>query len=256
LNFWMTNAFKFLIDTNIVIGLEDHHAVDVRLTELARKCSAFGVRLFVDAAVVDDVRRDANLSRQAITLSKLERFERLEGIHCPPDLQLACRYGSIRSDNDRNDCRLLFCLEQGGTDFLITLDIALLKRARRCGLSHRVMSVEDALTWLRQTFEPTTVDLPHIAEQEAYALDRANPIFDGLREDYPGFDRWLEKCARTHRKCWVVTIRGEVAGLIIRKDETREESHITRSGNKILKLCTFIMSPKYRGEKFGEHLLK
>jgi hypothetical protein len=47
----MTNAFKFLIDTNVVIGLEDNSPVDARLTELARKCSTCGVRLFVDSAV-------------------------------------------------------------------------------------------------------------------------------------------------------------------------------------------------------------
>ena len=52
------SAFKFLIDTNIVIGLEDNRPVDAGLTELSRRCSANGVRLFVDAAVDDDIQRD------------------------------------------------------------------------------------------------------------------------------------------------------------------------------------------------------
>ncbi|CCI53417.1 hypothetical protein BN13_390034 [Nostocoides jenkinsii Ben 74] len=30
----------------------------------------------------------------------------------------------------------------------------------------------------------------------AYALNRQDPIFDGLRADYPGFDEWLAKVAR------------------------------------------------------------
>jgi ribosomal protein S18 acetylase RimI-like enzyme len=252
----MTNAFKFLIDTNVVIGLEDNSPVDARLTELARKCSTYGVRLFVDSAVDDDIRRDRDSARRDVTLSKLERFERLTGVPYPDDAQLARKYGAINSDNDRSDARLLFCLEQGAADFLITQDIGLIKRAARCLLSDRVMTVEDALVWLRQTFEPTAVELPYVEEQEAYALDRANPIFDGLREDYPGFDGWLAKCALEHRKCWVVIVGGEMAGIVIRKDETRQQAGIQSPGNKILKLCTFKMAPQYRGEKFGEHLLK
>ena len=63
----MTNAYKFLIDTNIVIGLEDNRPVDAGLTELTRRCSTNGVRLFVDGAVDDDIRRDTDLARRAVT---------------------------------------------------------------------------------------------------------------------------------------------------------------------------------------------
>jgi ribosomal protein S18 acetylase RimI-like enzyme len=252
----MTDAFKFLIDTNVVIGLEDNTLVDARLAELARKCSSYGVRLFIDSAVDDDIWRDRDSTRRDVTLSKLERFERLTGVPYPNDAQLARKYGAINTDNDRSDVRLLFCLEQGAADFLITRDIRLIKRATRCLLSDRVMTVEDAVVWLRQTFEPTAVELPYVVEQEAYAIDRTNPIFDGLRADYPGFDEWLERCALEHRKCWVVIVGGEMAGIIIRKDESRHDAGIQSPGDKILKLCTFKMAPQYRGDKFGEHLLK
>ena len=87
------SAFKFLIDTNIVIGLEDNRPVEAGLTDLTRRCSANGVRLFVDAAVDDDIQRDADLARRAVTLSKLDKFERLKGIAYPNDAELARRYG-------------------------------------------------------------------------------------------------------------------------------------------------------------------
>jgi hypothetical protein len=74
------SALKFLIDTNIVIGLEDNRPVEAGLADLTRRCSANGVRLFIDAAVDDDIRRDTDLVRRAVTLSKLEKFERLKGI--------------------------------------------------------------------------------------------------------------------------------------------------------------------------------
>jgi len=252
------SVFKFLIDTNIVIGLEDNRPVDVGLTELVRRCSANAIRLFVDAAVDDDIRRDTDLARRAITLSKLDKFERLKGIVYPDDAELARRYGPINSVNDRSDSRLLFCLERKAADFLLTQDTGLQRRARRIGIADRVLSVEDALVWLRQTFEPTTVELPYVVEREAYAVDKRDALFDGLRIDYEGFDVWFdEKCAKEHRKCWVVEVAGTLAGIVIRKEETRAEAKAVKSpGLRILKLCTFIMGAKYRGEKFGEQLLK
>jgi rRNA-processing protein FCF1 len=141
------------------------------------------VRLFVDAAVDEDIQRDADLARRAVTLSKLEKFERLKGIVYPDDAELARRYGPINSVNDRSDCRLLFCLERRAADFLITRDIGLRRRARRVGLGDGVLSVEDAVVWLRQTFEPAAVELPYVVEREAYAVDKSDPLFDGLRAE-------------------------------------------------------------------------
>ena len=251
------SAFKFLIDTNIVIGLEDNRPVDAELTELTRRCSAAGVRLFVDAAVDDDIQRDRDLARRVVTQSKLDKFERLRGIRYPNDAELARSFGSINSANDRSDCRLLFCLERKAADFLVTRDTRLQKRARRYGLGNEVLSLEEAILWLRQTFEPATVELPHVFEREAYAIDLRDPLFDSLRADYSGFDAWFaEKCARQHRKCWVVEVGGALAGIVIRKDEKRAEATIRSPGNKILKLCTFKMGEAFRGEKFGEQLLK
>ena len=100
------SEFKFLIDTNIVIGLEDNCLVDAGLTELTRRCSANGVRLFVDSAVDDDIKRDSDLARRMVTESKLAKFERLRGIKYPNDAELAPRFGTISSPNDRSDTRL------------------------------------------------------------------------------------------------------------------------------------------------------
>jgi hypothetical protein len=164
----------------------------------------------------------------------------------PDDADLARRYGPINSVNDRSDCGLLFCLERKAADFLITSDVGLRRRARRVRLGDRVLSVGDALVWLRQTFEPAAVEVPYVVEYEAYAVDKSDPLFDGLRADYPGFDNWYdEKCAREHGKCWVVDVCGALAGVVIRKEETRSDARVIKSaGERILKLCTFIMGSR------------
>jgi GNAT superfamily N-acetyltransferase len=78
----------------------------------------------------------------------------------------------------------------------------------------------------------------------------------GLRGDYDGFDAWFEKCKHDHRDCWVLELEGEVAGLIIRKDEEHETAKTRHAGPKILKVCTFKVREEFQGEKFGELLLK
>src|SRR6266480_3895285 len=99
------SSFKFLIDTNIVIGLEDAQPVQASLAELVRLSSEHSVGLFVDGANYDDVERDKDATRRAVTLSKLAKFQRLRGVPIPDDARLVARFGTINSENDRSDVR-------------------------------------------------------------------------------------------------------------------------------------------------------
>jgi len=249
---WVMSEFKLLIDTNVVIGLEDWRPVDKSFAELVRLSNEYGVGLFVDPASYDDVYRDKDLNRQEVTLSKLAKFQKLREIPLPKGAEL----GPINNDNDRCDVRLLAAIQAKATDFLVTQDVGLHRRAARADLGARVLTVEDAVQWLRQTFRAQKVDLPYVIERIAYEIDRTCPMFDGLRADYPGFDDWFDKCARDHRICWTLEVGDQLAGLIIRKDEKRTEADIRSPGNKILKICTFKVRDEYLGEKFGELLLK
>jgi ribosomal protein S18 acetylase RimI-like enzyme len=117
--------------------------------------------------------------------------------------------------------------------------------------------VADAVAWLRASFEPQEVLLPLIEEMPAHGIATDDDIFDSLREGYPEFDQWWqEKCIPNHRACWVATIDGELAGIVVRKEETHAEAQTKYPGTKILKICTFKVKPKFRGEKLGELLLK
>jgi predicted nucleic acid-binding protein len=54
--------FKILVDTNVVIGLEDPQPVQVSLAELVRLSSEHTVGLFVEGANYDDVARDKDVA--------------------------------------------------------------------------------------------------------------------------------------------------------------------------------------------------
>jgi hypothetical protein len=91
----------------------------------------------------------------------------------------------------------------------------------------------------------------------AHSIPPTDDIFDSLRDGYPDFDKWWrEKCVGEHRPCWAATIGGDLAGLVVRKEETHADAKTQHSGPKILKVCTFKVKPQFRGEKLGELLLK
>jgi ribosomal protein S18 acetylase RimI-like enzyme len=251
----MPPSRSILIDTNIVIHLEDDKPIKAEFAEMMRRCQEQGVTLCVHEASEEDVLRDKDASRREITMSKLAKFERIGGVATPPIAALERQFGAITDDHDKVDVLLLNALARNAADFLVTEDLGIHKRARLCGLQDRVFRIQEALDWLVRTFEPEPVQLPYIVEKKCYQIDTNDSIFDTLRDGYPEFDEWFAKWAR--RTCWCLEIGDEIAGIVIRKDaEPRAETDATLPGEKILKISTFKVKEEFRGEKFGEHLLK
>jgi ribosomal protein S18 acetylase RimI-like enzyme len=250
---------KLLIDTNVFIGLEDERKVAPEFATLQQLCAQHGVRIFIHERAADDIRRDRDAKRRAISLSKIRKFEQLKRVSEPPKADLEAKFGAMPKPNDEVDVALLHALDINAVDFLVTQDLGIHTRARRASLAlgNRVLTVSDAVAWLRATFESLQVRLPLVEELEAHSVPRTDEIFESLCEGYPGFDEWWRtKCVADHRLCWVVWIDGEIAGLVVRKEETHAQAGTRHLGPKILKVCTFKVKPKFRGEKLGELLLK
>jgi len=250
---------KLLIDTNVFIGLEDQKEVAPELASMVQLCNQHGVHIFIHETAVEDVNRDKDLQRRKVSLSKLSKFEQLRGIPRPPDADLVARFGPMPKANDKVDVSLLHALDIGAVDFVVTQDNGIHTRAKRGtpSLADRVLFIADSVVWLRATFEPTKIELPFVEEIPAHAISLTDDIFVSLRKGYSGFDKWWrDKCIAQHRPCWVATINDELAGIVVRKAETASEATTRYSGNKILKICTFKVKPKFRGEKLGELLLK
>ena len=250
---------KLLIDTNVFIGLEDPKEVAPELASMVQLCNQHGVHLFIHEAAVEDITRDRDIRRRKVSLSKINKFESLKGIPKPPEADLVARFGPMPKPNDNVDVALLHALDIGAVDFVVTQDQGIHTRAKRSTptIEDRVLFITDAVAWLRATFEPTKFELPFIEELPAHAIPIDDDLFDSLRKGYPGFNTWWrEKCVGEHRPCWVVTFNGELAGIIVRKEERQADAGPPITGTKILKVCTFKVKPKFRGEKLGELLLK
>ena len=261
------NALKILIDTNILIGLEDNREIDSAFSSLHQKCHENGVQIFVHEASKRDIQKDKDIQRRSVILSKIAKFPEISGIQEPGRDFLESKYGAISKSNDHIDVLLLYTLHDiGAVDFLVTQDRGLHKRAIQAGISDRVFNVEDALVWLRNKYDRTPVVLPFIEEKRCHQINRTDSIFSSLQTDYAGFDKWFsDTCVKGHRGCWTINFEGKIAGIAIRKDESSDDffrgipasrSLFQRAPDKILKICTLKIGEEYRGEKFGEQLLK
>lgn len=252
------NTQTYLIDTNVIIHLEDNRTVEPAFSAFISLAAKHKVDILVHEAARDDIARDKDASRRAISLSKLSKFQILSKVRGLTSSDLEREFGPLPRHNDIVDATLLHALRIGAADFLVTQDRGLHDRARRYSaeIGRRVLYVADAVQLLRTTFEPIETPVRFIEEVQAHCIPLTDTIFDSLREDYEGFDKWwTEKCVKQRRPCWIVD-DGGIAGLLVRKDETGADTDATQKANKILKICTLKVRPEKRGLKIGELLLK
>lgn len=250
---------SYLIDTNILIGLEDYHAVEAAYARFHALASAHKVDIYVHEAAKDDIARDKDVERRNISLSKIAKYRALKKQRGLTDSDLDTAYGPFKKPNDVVDATLLHALENGASDFLVTQDKGLHERAQKRSpdLARRVLFIGDATELLIQTYEPKEVPIRHVAEVEAHEINHQDRFFDSLRNGYPEFnDWWREKCVKQHRSCWVVYDDAHLAGLIVRKNESAGDTDAITPAEKVLKICTFKVAPESRGVKIGELLLK
>ncbi|HEY5305206.1 MAG TPA: GNAT family N-acetyltransferase [Pseudolabrys sp.] len=248
----------YLIDTNVIIGLEDNRAVQPAFAALLSVAAAHKVAIMVHEAARDDIQRDQDTKRRAISHSKLDKFQLLRKVRGLTKQELEENFGRLTRPNDIVDATLLDALSRNAADFLVTEDRGLHERARRVSpeLGRRVLFVADAVQLLRTTYEAIAAPVRYVEEIRANEIHLNDKIFDSLREDYPEFDIWWrDKCVPQHRECWAVFDDG-LAGLIVRKDETAADTDATNKLPKVLKICTFKVRPESRGVKLGELLLK
>ena len=253
---------NILLDTNIIIPLEDTSRIlDSSFAELRKLSAEQQHCLYIHPMQIDDIKRDKNIERQRIVLSRLEQYSQIEN---PPILtEKECsKLGLSQSnDNDRVDNNVLFALYRGAVHLLVTNDEGIHRKAQRIGIQDRVYRLEQLLLFLRRyTKDSVTFGYTGVKECHLYEIDKSQSFFDSLRQSYDGFDEWYQKSASEKRKCWYIedeSESGKVVAICIYKHE--QDIPLTDGGEpiygKILKLCTFKVDSNARGKKLGERLL-
>ena len=245
----------FLIDTNIIIQFEDTDSSNQIKPLFSKLHSLFvkhSLKHFYHPSSELDFESDQKEVRKVQNLSRLRKYPKLES---PPSLDkdsLEVHFGGISKSNDLIDCQILYALQRNCVTFLVSEDNGIRKRARNAGIEDRVLNCSEAINLIEKNFDKKIIEHPRILNEYCYNLSLDDDIFNSLREDYDGFDKWFrEKCCQTQRMSWVIKSENAIGGICIYNQEDYKD--LPSPG---LKLCTFKISSLMEGRKYGELLLK
>ncbi len=245
---------RFLLDTNILIPLEDSKAVlKPSLSRFIQLASSNGHALLYHPASEQDIQRDTDENRRSQTLARIKRYQRLEN---PPD----CPWNtSGTSANDVADNEILYALERNAVHALVTEDRLIHTKAKQRGIGNRVYYIQTAEEWLKRLHSEEPLALPNIKKINLYELEVEHEFFDTLRASYERFNTWFNRAAQNGRKAWMY---GEDPSKLealciyaVQNDERITDKGAILNG-KALKLCTLKVGEAVRGRKIGELFLK
>lgn len=254
----LTQRLRFLLDTNILIPLQDSMLVlTANLANFVRLANVGGHQLLYHPASIDDINRDTDVQRRSRTRQRLSMYTRLEETQPSPRNTLQTKPNDV-CDND-----ILYALECAAAHALVTEDKDIHVKARHLGLADRVYNIQTAEDWLRRLHEPTEVNLPNIEDVALHTLTHTlgSSLYDSLRMNYEGqkFDGWFLEKAREGRHAWISRNEaGSVDAICVYDVQTDQ---IINNENECLKglalkLCTFKVGEAIRGRKIGELFLK
>lgn len=247
---------RFLLDTNIIIPLEDSsHILETSLANFVRLAHENNHQLVYHSATEDDFSRDKNAVRRQQNLERLRQYTKLA-------TRPSCPWNSSGvSANDAADNEILYALHCDAVHALVTEDRGIHDKAKARGLLDRVYTIQTAEDWLRRLHQRADVQLPNIEDVDLYSLTPylEGEFFDSLRLGYLEFNEWFRRKSRDGVKAWVAWEHPGVLGAICIYDLQNNEI-ITSEGLMLsgvaLKLCTFKVGPVVRGKKIGELFLK
>lgn len=231
---------KLLIDTNIFIPLEPGSPEDLGentavAAKLAQMAMSGHCELWLHPAQRIDLGQDRSSARRLTREALFAKY---------PMLPVEAGTPPVDKTNDWVDEQLVVALEMHAVDILVTEDRDLIRRANPRVGTDRVFSLVDAVTLIGSFLDSAVRAPPAVEHLQAFALDANDPIWNSFREDYPGFDGWLQTCKREHRPAWVVRTddRQHLAGVVIANHEKGEPR-----GSKTLKICSFKVSEQFSG---------
>lgn len=248
---------NFLLDTNILIPLEDSQKVLVpSLSSFIRLSNENGHTLLYHAASEDDIREDKNLTRRNQTLQRLSQYKRL-------DARPVCPWNNEKTRiNDARDNEILYALSLHAAHALVTEDRGIHNKAKELGLVNRVYTIQTVSDLLSRLHSKTPIQLPRIKDIELWALTPYlnSDFFDSLREGYGNdqFNNWFKKKAAEGVRAWIPEGDLDKINAICiydRQDYEKITNNLVLEGTA-LKLATFKVGDAQRGRKIGELFLK
>ena len=202
--------------------------------ELSRLASGQGHQLCVHPATALDLGRDRDGLRAELREKLASKYVSLDS---PPQISshLENVVGSVEiGSHDWVDHALLAAVSADAVDYLVTEDQGIHAKARRLELENRVLTVNEAVSVLRDLYDTTPETPPLVRAVTCHELDSSDPIWESFRTEYEGFDSWLVGCKREGRRAWVIEAGSRYAGVsIVKADQDPAEYGLARRDRTI-----------------------
>jgi hypothetical protein len=248
---------RLLIDTNILIHLEDNKIVDDDFYKFYQLAVSNNCQVLYHPDCIKDISKDKDIIRKEILKSKLKKYTKLIN-KAKLDNNFSLNLGE-KKENDRIDNAQLFQVFKGYVEYFITNDNGIHKKARQIEISDKVLTSRKAFELLDKKFTliiPNHPALEHISVRKLED-DFESTFFESLRQDYGGqkFMQWIEKCSQRDRQCYRLKIDNNLSALLIYNIEDESEHKLVNIKVKALKICTLKVGNDALGLKLGELFL-
>lgn len=248
---------RALLDTNILIHREAPVVVEQNIGLLFNWLDRLGYEKCVHPVSFDEIQRHEDARVRASFRAKLASYHLLRvSALVDPDVQILGQTLD-RSENDKNDTKLVNELYIDRVDLLITEDRGLARKADQLGIGDKVFTIDAFL-------EKVTAENPELLQYDILSIKQTffgdvnvnDAFFDSFRVDYPRFNSWVN---RKSEEPAYTCLEGRqiVAFLYLKLEDEREPYHDivpTFRPKKRLKIGTFKVN--LNGYKLGERFLK
>ena len=248
---------RALLDTNILIHREAPVVVRTTIGQLFFWLDKLRYDKCVHPVSVGEIEEHGDERVRNAFRAKLQSYQVLKFTSA-----LAAPVQSVsdqldRTDNDRDDTKLLNELFVGRVDILITEDRKIHRKAALLNLVDRVFTID-------QFLEKVAAENPELADYKVLSVRKtqfgfvnvADPFFDSFRADYPGFDTWFMR--KSDELVYVCLNGNALAAFLYLKVERPDEPYPdilpAFAPQRRLKIGTF--KALLNGFKLGERFLK
>lgn len=247
---------KVLLDTNIIIYRETDRILNPNTPDLFNWLDKLHYDKYIHPISEQEIAQYGAVEKREVILSKLGSYNKLTAL-APLAEQVSNLLKSDKDINSQNDTHILNELYCGRVDVLITEDRGLYNKARYLGIADKVFSIE-SFSEKMLSEHPTLIDYTVLAvkKKKIGEINVRDKFFDSLRENYEGFDAWLNK--KSQEDAYVCYLGNDLKAFLYLKQENEDENYSDTEPvlppKRRLKIGTFKVA--MNGLKLGERFLK
>ncbi len=215
---------KILLDTNMFIYLEDYAVTEDKVVTLTKRLfDSDQYKIVIHPKTKEEILKISDSEKRAIFSSKISVYREIKS--APKATKEFNDTVGCNNSHDAIDNELLFSIYRNCAQYLITNDKDLIKKSQKIGLSDRVLSIDQALEKFQEK-APEDVRKPvFINYKYLHELDINDTLFDSLKVDYAGFEKWFKKKQLKEAQAYVTEFDGKLTSFLMLKVENEDEDY-------------------------------